>query len=167
MARFTVDLGLLDWPGAWPEIFQEIVRVGFVQTSIRLAFCAAWRGEIAITNGSDMLAERTGWSLTQDFDEQPDLLVAELWLLMPETAVTRPVYALYRGQSVAEHQAGWHGRWWAPEPVHFELFGSMPNTHPIGAGCRGGGFMLEDAIPLRSAVPSSWSTRAVWRTSRS
>lgn len=131
---FTADLGLVGWPGAWPQLFREIVRVGFVHTSIRMAFCEAWRGSSDMASGSDILAERMGWSLTRDFKEHPDLLVAGLRLLVPEAAVTRPVHALYRGQSLAEHQAGRHGCWWTPEPVHAELFALMPNRTRSGPG---------------------------------
>lgn len=94
---FIADLGLVDWAGVWPKLFREIVRVGFVHTSTRSAFCEAWCGSNDMVSSSDILAERMGWSLSRDFEECPDLLVAGLRLLMPATAVTRPVYALYRG----------------------------------------------------------------------
>ncbi|MHB2211502.1 hypothetical protein [Methylobacterium sp. CM6257] len=143
---FTADLGLISWAGAWPELFREIVRVGFVHPSARAAFCEAWCGSDDMVSGSDILAKRMGWSLTRDFAGQPDLLVAGLRLLMPETAVTRPVYALFRGQSLAEHQAGRHGCWWTPEPVHAELFALMPNRTRSGPGAVVVAFAPEDAI---------------------
>lgn len=65
---------------------------------------------------------------------------------MPETAVTRPVYALYRGQSLAEHQVGRHGCWWTPEPVHAELFALMSNRTRSGPGAVVVAFAPEDAI---------------------
>lgn len=73
---FIADLGLVDWSGAWPELFREIVRVEFVHHSVRMAFCEAWRGTSDMASGSDILAERLGWSLTRDLDGQTDLLVA-------------------------------------------------------------------------------------------
>lgn len=105
-----------------------------MHTPIRLVFCNAWRGEVNKLNGSDILADRMGWPLSRDFDGHPDLLIAGLRLLIPEITVTRPVYALYRGRSLAEHQAGRHSCGRAPEQVHAELFGLMPNRNRSGPG---------------------------------
>lgn len=84
--------------------------------------------------------------MSRDFEEHPALLVAGLRLLLPETAVTRLVYAIYRGQSLAEHQAGRHGCWWTPEPVPAELFALMPNRTRSGPGAVVVAFAPENAI---------------------
>lgn len=103
---FVESLKAIDWPGAWPELFREVTRIGFVHPNVRMAFRDVWRGVESQASGSSILAERMGWSLTKAFDGQLDLMADGLRLLMPEAPATPPVYALYRGQSLVEHETG-------------------------------------------------------------
>ncbi|MGW5959354.1 hypothetical protein [Methylorubrum thiocyanatum] len=50
-----------------------------------------------------------------------------LKLLLPSYEPRQCPLALYRGQRLADHEAGNHGVWWTSCPVFAEFFGVMPS----------------------------------------
>lgn len=129
----------IDWPGAWLDVFAVLDRVpsDLISDDIRYAFLVAWRGDrdfnpdASYANGLPIGAN---WTLTHDLAGNTDLLVRCLKILMPDHRDAAPPLALFRGQSIAEHEAGAHGVWWTTYPLYAERFAKGGSRSHVGQG---------------------------------
>ncbi|MDN3592382.1 hypothetical protein [Methylobacterium adhaesivum] len=129
----------IDWPGAWLDVFTALDRVprDMIADDIRYAFLVAWRGDrdfnpdAPYANGLPIGAN---WTLTHDLVGNTDLLVRCLKLLMPDHRVAELPLVLYRGQSLAGHEAGEHGVWWTTYPLYAERFAKGGSRSHVGQG---------------------------------
>lgn len=136
-ARFSAALAALKWAGAFREAFEKLVSVGAVHPRIRPVFRECWRrmkAESYARLDTGAQAPPPDWHLERDLCDRPHLLADGLKLLMPTSEPRQWPFALYRGQRLADHQAGSHGVWWAPCPVYAEMFARMPSRLGSEAG---------------------------------
>lgn len=129
---FLDNLSALDWPGAFREVFAELVPMVWVSPEIRTAFMRAWRG-----NGdwSQVRPIGIGWRIGADLDGHPDLYAQGLKILTPPYDGREPPAVLYRGQSLAEHHQGRHGIWWTPYPHIAEWYARSEIRDHTGQRC--------------------------------
>ncbi|ACK86142.1 hypothetical protein [Methylorubrum extorquens] len=127
-ARFNAAFAALKWAGAFREAFEKLVSVGAAHPRIRPVFRERWRrmkAESYARLETGAKAPPPDWHLERDLCDHPHLLADGLKLLMPTFEPRQWPFALYRGQRLADHQAGSHGVWWAPCPVYAEMFARM------------------------------------------
>ncbi|MEZ0253475.1 MAG: hypothetical protein ACAH20_21380 [Methylobacteriaceae bacterium] len=129
-ARFNAAFTALNWVGAFREAFEKLVSVGAVHPSIRPVFRESWRRMKAESRArveSGVKVPVPDWHLERDLCDQPLLLADGLKLLLPSYEPRQCPLVLYRGQRLADHEAGNHGVWWSSCPVFAEFFGAMPS----------------------------------------
>lgn len=125
VASFAHTIMDVDWPGAWLEIFKVLAFAprNLIDDDIRYTFLAAWRGDLDLHDVDPRNASAgLDWTLTKDLDSDQKLMVRCLKILMPSVDVSDSPQVLYRGQSLAGHEAGAHGIWWSAHPLYAELF---------------------------------------------
>lgn len=128
---FLANLPALTWPGAWRDVFAEIVQIGWVHPDIREAFFRAWRGWDDWHTNPPL---GINWLMGKDLDSQDQLFANAMRILLPALRPTSGIPALFRGQGLAEHHQGRHGAWWTPCPIYAEWFARSKIRAEAGPG---------------------------------
>jgi hypothetical protein len=129
VALFAAAFAGLNWVGAFREAFARLVTAQTVDPSIPPIFLENWRrmkGESRARMQAGVIHSVPDWHLERDLCDQPLLMADALKLLLPPFKPRQHPMVLYRGQRLADHEAGTHGIWWTACPIFAEFFGVMP-----------------------------------------
>lgn len=118
---YLASLDALDWPTAWIDVFRGVVALGRVHPDTRLVFVDQWEGNL----GEFIVYPPAGIRFRRLFAGHLDLLVDGLRILLPPLLRGTP-RAIFRGQSVAEHEAGIVGLSWSPYATVAEQYARDP-----------------------------------------